>query len=253
MVYQQSREFGHLNIDFQNNGTNLIGKFISNEGGILDQFTISKSEVPPSQQQQQPPPPTSGYHYEPYLDVNDSGDVVTIPDEQELKLEKFSVAAWFKTTTNFGDAGLIVNKGGLGTDKSGNNMNYGLWMTSAKTLRGGFETSKGSDRFATSPNTYNNGEWHHGVVTYDGTSTLKLYVDGVEAATTSTSSLPEGNSHPLRIGSDSRIVDDDLFIGSIDEVGVWNQQLSPSEILNVMNNGVSAVASGLLYNNSFSN
>jgi predicted phosphodiesterase len=252
MVYQQSREFGHLNIDFQNNGTNLIGKFISNEGGILDQFTISKSEVPPSQQQQ-PPPPTSGYHYEPYLDVNDSGDVVTIPDEQELKLEKFSVAAWFKTTTNFGDAGLIVNKGGLGTDKSGNNMNYGLWMTSAKTLRGGFETSKGSDRFATSPNTYNNGEWHHGVVTYDGTSTLKLYVDGVEAATTSTSSLPEGNSHPLRIGSDSRIVDDDLFIGSIDEVGVWNQQLSPSEILNVMNNGVSAVASGLLYNNSFSN
>src|SRR5215208_2590328 len=191
MVYQQSREFGYLNIDIQNNGTNLIGKFISNEGGILDQFTISKSEVPPSQQQQQQPPPTSGYHYEPYLHVNDSGDVVTIPDEQELKLEKFSVAAWFKTTTNFGDAGLIVNKGGLGTDKSGNNMNYGLWMTSAKTLRGGFETSKGSDRFATSPNTYNNGEWHHGVVTYDGTSTLKLYVDGVEAATTSTSSLPE--------------------------------------------------------------
>jgi predicted phosphodiesterase len=249
MVYQQSREFGHLNIDIQNNGTNLIGNFISNEGGILDQFTISKSGAPP------PPPPQQqqGYHYEPFLDVNDSGDVVTIPDEQELKLEKFSVAAWLKTATNFGDAGLIVNKGGLGTEKSGNNMNYGLWMTSAETLRGGFETSKGSDRFSTSPNTYNNGEWHHGVVTYDGTSNLKLYVDGVEVATTSTSSLPEVNSHPLRIGSDSRIVDDDLFIGSIDEVGVWNQQLSPSEILNVMNNGVSTVPSGLLYNNSFSN
>ena len=32
---QQSSRFGHLNIDIQNNGTNLIGKFISNEGGDI--------------------------------------------------------------------------------------------------------------------------------------------------------------------------------------------------------------------------
>ena len=46
IVFQQSNRFGHLNIDIQNNGTNLVGKFISNEGEVLlllDQFTINKS------------------------------------------------------------------------------------------------------------------------------------------------------------------------------------------------------------------
>ncbi len=184
---QQSSRFGHLNIDIQNNATNLIGKFISNEGGILDQFTISKSGA----QQPPLPPSSSGYHYDPFLDVNDINDGVSIPSTQELKLKKFSVAAWFKTLTNFADDGLIVNKGGLGTDTAGNNMNYGIWMTPSEKLRGGFETSSGSDRYATSPNTYNNGQWHHGVVTYDGTSIVRLYVDGVQVTTSVTSSLPE--------------------------------------------------------------
>lgn len=243
IAFQQSNRFGHLNIDIQNNGTNLIGKFISNEGGILDQFTISKSGI-------QPPPPSSGYHYEPFLDVNDPNDVVTIPNAQELKLKKFSIAAWFKTTTNFADDGLIVDKGGLGTDTSGNNMNYGLWMTSSEKLRGGFETSSGSDRYATSPNTYNNGQWHHAVVTYDGTSIVRLYIDGVQVASTSTSSLPEVNKHPLRIGSDSRIVDDDLFIGNIDEVGIWDRALTTTEIANLKNSGT-VTTSGLVYFNKF--
>jgi hypothetical protein len=243
IAFQQSNRFGHLNIDIQNNGTNLIGKFISNEGGILDQFTISKSGI-------QPPPPSSGYHYEPFLDVNDPNDVVTIPNAQELKLKKFSIAAWFKTSTNFADDGLIVDKGGLGTDTSGNNMNYGLWMTSSEKLRGGFETSSGSDRYATSTNTYNNGQWHHAVVTYDGTSIVRLYIDGVQVASTSTSSLPEVNKHPLRIGSDSRIVDDDLFIGNIDEVGIWDRALTTTEIANLKNSGT-VTTSGLVYFNKF--
>ena len=243
IAFQQSNRFGHLNIDIQNNGTNLIGKFISNEGGILDQFTISKSGI-------QPPPPSSGYHYEPFLDVNDPNDVVTIPNAQELKPKKFSIAAWFKTSTNFADDGLIVDKGGLGTDTSGNNMNYGLWMTSSEKLRGGFETSSGSDRYATSPNTYNNGQWHHAVVTYDGTSIVRLYIDGVQVASTSTSSLPEVNKHPLRIGSDSRIVDDDLFIGNIDEVGIWDRALTTTEIANLKNSGT-VTTSGLVYFNKF--
>ena len=40
------------------------------------------------------------------------------------------------------------------------------------------------------PKTYNNGQWHHGVVTFDG-SIVRLYIDGIQVATTSTSSVPE--------------------------------------------------------------
>ncbi|HEX5975825.1 MAG TPA: LamG-like jellyroll fold domain-containing protein, partial [Nitrososphaeraceae archaeon] len=196
-----------------------------------------------------PPSSSGGYHYEPFLTVNSHNDVVSIPSTQNLQLSKFSVAAWFKTTTNFGDEAYIVNKGGHGTDSSGQNMNYGIWMTSSEKIQGGLETSGGTDRMVTSPNSYNDGQWHHGVVTFDG-STLRLYVDGVQISTLSTTSIPEtvGN-HPLKIGANSRIVSN-LFTGSIDEVGVWNRALTTTEIANLMNNGVFST-NGLVYSNSF--
>ena len=69
---------------------------------------------------------------------------------------------------------MIINKGGIGSDSSGKNMNYGIWMTSSEQLRGGFETSSGLDRFATSLNTFNDGKWHHGVVTFDNSKVVTL-------------------------------------------------------------------------------
>jgi hypothetical protein len=193
---------------------------------------------------------TTGYHYSPSLTVNSLNDVVSIPSAQNLKISKFSVANWFKTTSNFGDESFMVNKGGLGTDSSGNNMNYGIWMTSSEKVQGGFETSSGSDRYVTSPNSYNDGQWHHGVVTFDG-SILRLYIDGVQIITSSTSSTPEtvGN-HPLKIGANSRTADD-IFTGSLDEVGVWNRALTTTEITNLMNNGIFSTTNGLVYYNSF--
>lgn len=246
MAFQQANRFGHLNIDIQNNGTSLVGKFISNEGGIMDQFTINKSTSPsPS------PPPAPLYHYEPFHPVNDESDAITQSDAKNLKLTKFTVAAWFNTATNFGDNGMIINKGGIGSDSSGKNMNYGIWMTSSEQLRGGFETSSGSDRFATSLNTFNDGKWHHGVVTFDN-SKVVLYVDGVQVAIRSTTSTPETNGTPLRIGSDSRNIDDHIFIGSIDEVGVWNRVLNSDELTRLMKEGVFPT-DGRVYINQFNN
>jgi len=298
-VFQSDSEFGILNVDVVNTNSGnlqLLGKFIQNDGDVIDQFTITKQVTNP------PPPSTeicnngsdddgdgkidaedldcpavpeicnngldddrdglkdaadpncqttgTDYHYEPFLTVNTHNDVVSIPSNQTLKLTKFSVASWFKTTSNFGDLAIMVNKGGHGTDTSGNNLNYGIWMTSAEKVEGGFETSSGANRFVASQNSYNNGQWHHGVVTFDG-SILRLYVDGVQVPTTfSTSSIPEtAGNHPLKIGANSRIASN-LFTGSIDEVGVWSRALTTTEIANLMNNGVFAT-NGLVYSNSF--
>lgn len=109
----------------------MHGYFATNStGGFEDQFTITKqSTTPPpteicnngtdddgdglidSQDPDCPPSPGTGYHYEPFLTVNSHNDVVSIPSTQNLQLSKFSVAAWFKTTSNFGDEAYIVNKG----------------------------------------------------------------------------------------------------------------------------------------------
>ncbi|MGE3859739.1 MAG: LamG-like jellyroll fold domain-containing protein [Nitrososphaeraceae archaeon] len=295
-VFQSDSEFGILNIDVVNTNSNnlqLLGKFIQNDGNVIDQFTISKQAT-------NPPPPVPeicnngidddrdglkdaedpncpvvpeicnndidddrdglkdgadtadcGYHYEPFLTVNSNSDVVSVANAQNLKLSKFTVASWFKTTSNFGSEAIIVNKGGLGTDSSGSNMNYGIWMTSAERLQAGFETSSGADRYVASTGTYNNGQWHHGVVTFDG-SIIRLYVDGVQLPNTlSTTSIPEtAGNNPLKIGANSRIVGN-LFTGNIDEVGVWDRALNPNEITSLKNSGFEFVTSGLVYRNSF--
>jgi hypothetical protein len=296
-AFQSDSEFGILNVDVVNTDSNnlqLIGKFIQNDGDVIDQFTITKQVTNP--------PPTevncnnnidddrdgkidaedldcpsvpeicdngldddrdgfkdsqdsdcqssgTGYTYEPFLTVSSHNDVVSIPSTQSLKLTQFSVSAWFKTTSNFGSEASIVNKGGFGTDSSGNNMNYGIWMTSSERVQGGFETSGGSNRYATSPSSLNDGQWHHGVVTYDK-SIVRLYIDGTQVGTSSTTSNPEtSGNHPLKIGANSRTVSN-LFTGSIDEVGVWNRALNNIEIANLVNKGEFST-NGLVYRNSF--
>lgn len=65
-------------------------------------------------------------------------------------------------------------------------MNYGIWMTSAEKIKAGFETSSGADQYVTSANKYNNGQWHYAMVTNDG-SAVRLYIDGAQVASKSTS------------------------------------------------------------------
>ncbi|MGI0051755.1 MAG: LamG-like jellyroll fold domain-containing protein, partial [Nitrososphaeraceae archaeon] len=279
LVYGQSKEFGFLNIDIQNNGQTLVGKFLSNDrspSSPLDQFTITKSgSSPPTspeicrdgidnngngqtdencteicsdgidnngngQTDENCPPPSSGYHYAPFLTINDASDIIDTQDRPDLRLSKFSVAAWFKTTTvpdDDDDYGFIANKGGSGTDSTGKNQNYGLWITTSGKLSGGYETSSGSNKYVTSDKSYVDGQWHHGVVTFDG-SNVRLYVDGIQVKSTSTTSLPDkSGNQPLRIGANSLSVRD-IFVGDIDEVGVWSKALATSEITKLMNENI---------------
>ena len=86
--------------------------------------------------------------------------------------------------------------------------------------------------FVTSANTYNDGQWHYGVVTYDGTSTVRLYVDGVQIATKSTTGTPDNTGNlPVRVGA-NYLTPDRFFIGNVDEVRVWNKALSATEVAN---------------------
>jgi Concanavalin A-like lectin/glucanases superfamily/K319L-like, PKD domain/Bacterial Ig domain len=153
-----------------------------------------------------------------YLDVNDTSSV-----------SKFSVAAWFKTSNDYKSDAYIVNKAG-----DGGNLNYGIWMTSAEEIRGGFETSSGKPVYATSPLSYSDGKWHYAVVTFDG-STLNLYVDGVQVDTQSASGNPaNGGSEPVRVGANSNNPSD-YFVGSVDEVRVWKTALTYSQVFDATN------------------
>jgi Concanavalin A-like lectin/glucanases superfamily/Calcineurin-like phosphoesterase len=219
---QQDDFFGQLDIKITNNGAKLEGRFYPNGGGsTLDSFSITKT--------------TGGgsYNYAPSLTLTGS-NYQEIPSSPSLQLSQFSVAAWFKTSANFGSDSVIVNKGGFGSETAGQNMNYGIWMNSAEQVKAGFETSTGADHFVTSPNSYSDNQWHYAVVTYDGI-TVRLYIDGVQVATKSTSgATPDIGTRPVRVGTNSRGTPptSNFFTGAVDEVRVWKDDLTATEASN---------------------
>ena len=217
---QQDDKFGQLDIKITNNGAKLEGRFYSNGGSILDSFSITKSGAS-----------SGSYHYDPSFTATGS-NYFDVTSATSLKLSQFSVASWFKTSSNFGGDAVIVNKGGFGSETAGQNMNYGIWMNSAERVKAGFETSSGADQFVTSPNSYSDGKWHYAVVTYGG-STVILYIDGVQVASKSTSgaSPDSSGSKPLRVAANSRVTPPtNFFTGNIDEVRVWNDDLSAAQV-----------------------
>src|SRR6188508_75969 len=155
-----------------------------------------------------------------YLDVNSTSTA---------QLSKFSVAAWFKTSTDYNSNAFIVNKAG-----ASDNMNYGIWMTNAEKVGAGFETSSGNAIFATSPLSYSDGKWHYAVVTFDGT-TVTLYLDGLPVGTRIASGMPDsGGEEPIRVGANSDGLSN-FFVGNVDEIRVWNAALTAQQVADAYN------------------
>ncbi len=197
---------------------------------------------------------TTGYHYEPFFTTTGTNKV-DVADSPSLRLSSFTVATWFKTTGGWSDEGIMVNKGGLGSESAGANQNYGLWFTSSDQLQAGFEITGGSNRYITPSTNYLNNQWHHAVVTFDNANNiLKLFVDGLQVGTLTTTSNPDNTgTQPLRIGENSQPpLGPDAFIGQLDEVGVWSRALTNAEVTSLMNLGADQFPiNGLVYRNSF--
>ncbi len=77
------------------------------------------------------------------------------------------------------------------------------------------------------------GAWTHLAVTYDGT-TMRLYVNGAQAATLPQTGSLTATARPFRIGGNG-VWSDEFFDGLIDDVRVYNRALSAAEIEADMN------------------
>lgn len=72
--------------------------------------------------------------------------------------------------------------------------------------------------------------WLHAAATFDGI-TLRLFRDGQQVGTFAlTRALPEDPNTPLYIGTNKNPQRNDVFLGRIDEVTLYNVALSPQSI-----------------------
>ena len=199
------------------------------------------------------PTPANGYNYAPFFTSTGSNTDET-GDAAVYDLNNFTCAAWFNVPSGvIVNQGWFVNKGGSGSDTAGQNLNYGLWMESTGTIRGGFEETAGTDHYATSPLRYDDDIWHFALVYYNG-ATVNLYVDDMvtPVATHATATTPETNALPIRINQNSRQVADWLPVNStLDEIRVWNRALTSSTERSDLFTANTVNTSGLVFERTF--
>lgn len=143
-----------------------------------------------------------------------------------------TIECWVKATANNqmflgygstqGSAGTVINMGTNGSSSQG--------------ALGAFRVEVGASAYVSST-VITDGQWHHVAVTFSGNSsdTLQIWVNGTmednvphAAATINTSSGVD-----LRIGSDQNASRD--FSGQVDELRIWNVELSQSQLQNLAN------------------
>ena len=153
-----------------------------------------------------------------------------VKDSELFQLNQFSIAVWFKTNNTDPHVSFLVNKGGFGSEASGENMNYGFWITYLGHLQAGFEAKDSSNYFVTSKKPVNDNKWHYATVTYDG-SLLKLFIDGVLDHSINTKNAKPDITGKNRIAiAANSLFKDKLYVGDVDEVRIWDRSLTTAEV-----------------------
>ena len=153
------------------------------------------------------------------------------PFEFSPSFQNFTISLSFNSNiSNAGKESFLINKGGIGKETPGNNLNFGIWLNEKEHLTGGFETKNGKDFFVVSENKYTDNNWHHVLLTYNQ-SVLKLFVDkNLQAKKNTLGEIPDDNNLPfIRLGANF-LKQNNFYVGSIDNVLLWNRSLSENEI-----------------------
>ena len=154
----------------------------------------------------------------------DGDDYVSVPHNSSLNITNaLTIEAWVRTTTQ--QVGkYIVSKPKLGSGANGWDLNTGAKNNKIKLIT--FYTTPIS--FQVDANIYD-GIWHHIVGTYNG-SAHSIYIDGNFVDSQNASGTIETNTSNLYIGRFGTLGGYGYFNGSIDDVRIYDEALSSSQI-----------------------
>ncbi|MGW3607074.1 LamG-like jellyroll fold domain-containing protein [Micromonospora sp. NPDC005161] len=148
-----------------------------------------------------------------------------IPDSASLSITgAYTLESWVKDAAG-GPQGIIEKYDGSDCLPSRNG--YGLRLVNGNKLQA-LTAADQAQSSASSPRSVQQGRWHHVAAAYDGT-TLRTYIDGQLQASTPMANAPTDGKGSLKLGARG---DDalDRFVGSLDEVAIYNKALTPGQI-----------------------
>ncbi|WP_178985012.1 BspA family leucine-rich repeat surface protein [Winogradskyella helgolandensis] len=169
--------------------------------------------------------------------VFDGGDdYINFGDDiYDLDNTNFSIEAWVKTN-NTSDTNTIISKRNGTSTASG----YDL------SLVGNRLYFRYNDSEVIANQTLNSSKWYHVAVTFSGTN-YTLYIDGFPVRTIAGTS-PDANTNKALVGATDRTDDSPInyFDGKIDEVRIWDTELSQAQIREMMNQEIKQAGSNVI-------
>jgi len=179
------------------------------------------------------------------IELDGIDDFVTMGDVLDFdRLDAFSISCWFKRNTPY-TTEFVIDK----SESSGNYRGYSILIPDSDN-KIYFTLRYTSSYFiqVKSNTAITDTDWHNLVITYSGSSLISgvnIYIDNVNDTGTGTGTLSGSTitAQPLQIGARNGA---NNFLGKIDEVSIFNSELSASDITTIYNGGVPNDISSLL-------
>jgi hypothetical protein len=163
------------------------------------------------------------------LSFDGINDWVTIADAHDLDLtNRMTLEAWVRAASLSGWNTVVMKE-------AAGKLVYALYANDNAPRPAVTMAIAGIDRSATGASAVPLNAWTHLAATYDGT-TLRLYVNGVEALSRAQTGNMTASTNPLRIGGNG--VWNEYFNGLVDDVRIYDRALTAAEIQADMNTPV---------------
>ncbi|MGE0079122.1 MAG: PKD domain-containing protein [Bacteroidales bacterium] len=174
---------------------------------------------------------------------NDYINVDTLSSSIDFS-QGFSYAGWIKWNSFSTWSRLFDFGNGPGSDNilianssTNNNLTFDIYKSGASSS-------------LTTTNILSTGTWTYIAATLSNTGAAKIYVNG-NLITSGTINIPNTIARNINYIGKSNWTADSYFNGSMDEISIWNKELSQAEITSGMNNGFTGEESNLLAYYSF--
>jgi hypothetical protein len=143
----------------------------------------------------------------------------------------FSEECWFRTDSAVG--GALMGFASPSAGQGGTNDKL-VYMTSSGTIAYGVFNGTSIVTVAT-PSSYNDGNWHHVVVTQSSTAGATIYVDGASVASSASITAGQAIAEYWRWGGESLAYwpsrpASDFFVGTLDEVALYPAVLTATQV-----------------------
>lgn len=155
------------------------------------------------------------------LDFDGSNDYVSVAHSSDLSISgAMSITAWINPDSLGSGFPMFVSK------RSSSGHAYQFYTNSNKLLY-----NNGTS--AQSTGTISTGSWAHVAVTFDGAGGVTFYINGSSAGTGTVATTNPTNTQAVYLGAAHN---GNFFDGKMDEVAIFNSELTASEISNIYNN-----------------